>query len=86
MTMSPTRRLNRKRGKASVTSLADLLPEELRGFQVDTDMPARTSEIAAWLDTQVPGQSQHLLGPVMDASGLTVLSALRDRLMQRQGE
>lgn len=86
MAMTPTLRLNRKRNNTSAADLVALMPDELRSFQIGTDMTTRTGEISTWLHTQTPKHGQHMLTPVMGAAGLTFLAALRDRLTQRQGE
>lgn len=56
-------------------ALAARLPDELtamRGFNSSDDIRARWTEIARWLDAQVPGQGEQLVGPVLAACGLSI--------------
>ena len=80
MIRAPKRR-GRRRSTDDVGALVDLMPEHLRTFGTYSDMDVRRSEIADWIDSQIPGAGAELVSAVMGAAGLTFLAAMRDQLL-----
>ncbi len=78
-----THKRGRHRSDHTPKALAARLPERLTSFGLKTDMAAREAAITEWINEQVPGQGDSLVGPVMDAARLTYLAAMRDRLTER---
>jgi hypothetical protein len=78
-TVGSVKRHSRNRPNTPET-LAARLPEDLKSFGLRTDMPARTAEIAEWINAQTPGMGADLVQPVMVEVGLTYLFSLRDQL------
>ncbi|CAA0127409.1 Uncharacterised protein [Mycolicibacterium vanbaalenii] len=79
MIRAPKRR-GRRRATDDEGALVDLMPQHLRTFGTYADMDVRRSEIADWIDSQIPGAGAELVSAVMEATGLTFLAAMRDQL------